>query len=460
MKKVVLLLSMLCLLFISQMYVASAISVDAKDKGSVIIAELENPAVYEFTLTNPSALENIELYTLLGITFSPRGTFEIQSGKNTFEVKAYPPKSVRQLRGQYIFEYQIKGENSGIYKDTLALTIVPLKETLSFEPENFKPSSTHMRLTIKNLQNTYLENVNVQLNSEFFSDQDFTVSLDPYQSTTISVSINKEKSSGLSAGKYLMKIKVGLEDAKAGLEGTLNYLEEQDISVTTHTTGIIVQEKTVTKKNEGNIPVTDSITLTRDIFTRLFTSHSREPTVTKRNGLLVVYEWQNELSPGESWKVRTTTNFTFPFLLILLVIASTIFAMKYARTQVVAHKSVSYVRTKGGQFALKVRLRVKARSAVTNVQIIDRLPGMTKMYEKFGIQPTKIDAATRRIFWNIDKLAAGEERVFSYILYSNLNIVGRFELPAAIVIFDHNGKIEEAPSNRAFFVSETVKNSD
>ena len=134
--------------------------------------------------------------------------------------------------------------------------------------------------------------------------------------------------------------------------------------------------------------------------------------------------------------------------------------MKYARTQVVAHKSVVYVRTKGGQFALKVRLRVKARSAVTGVQIIDRLPGMTKMYEKFGIQPTKIDAATRRIFWNIDKLAAGEERVFSYILYSNLNIVGRFELPAAIVIFEHKGKIEEVHSNRAFFVSETVKNSD
>ena len=97
------LLSAVCLLFILQALSASAISVDETDKGSVIIAELDNPAVYDFTITNPDAAENIELYTLLGITFSPRGTFEIQSGKNTLEVRSYPPKSVRQLRQHYIF---------------------------------------------------------------------------------------------------------------------------------------------------------------------------------------------------------------------------------------------------------------------------------------------------------------------------------------------------------------------
>ena len=120
-------------------------------------------------------------------------------------------------------------------------------------------------------------------------------------------------------------------------------------------------------------------------------------------------------------------------------------------------KQVSYVKTRGGEFAVKVRVSVKARKHVERIQIIDRLPGMTKLYEKFGIKPDKIDTSTRRLFWNIDHLQAGEERVFSYIIYSNVNIVGRFELPSATAIYENEGNIQESQSNMAFFVAEQRK---
>ena len=102
-------------------------------------------------------------------------------------------------------------------------------------------------------------------------------------------------------------------------------------------------------------------------------------------------------------------------------------------------------------------LHVKARKPVQQIQLIDRLPGMTQLYERFGIKPDKIDHATRRLIWHIAHLNAGEERIYSYIIYSKVNIVGRFELPAAAASFHYAGKMEDIFSNRAFFVSETTR---
>jgi hypothetical protein len=79
------------------------------------------------------------------------------------------------------------------------------------------------------------------------------------------------------------------------------------------------------------------------------------------------------------------------------------------------------------------------------------------LYEKFGIRPDKIDAATKRLFWNIERLNSGEERVYSYIIYSKLNVVGRFELPSATAIYQREGKTEQVLSNRTFFVAETSR---
>ena len=122
------------------------------------------------------------------------------------------------------------------------------------------------------------------------------------------------------------------------------------------------------------------------------------------------------------------------------------------------HKGVSFVRTKGGEFALKINLRVKARGSVRKIVISDRIPGHAKVFNKFGIPPHRIDEHSRKIEWEIAHLNAGEERVFSYIIYSKINIVGSFELPAAIVSFDYQGKREHVLSNKTHFAAETTEN--
>lgn len=460
MKKRIVISLFISTLILSLVCVSAQLSIlEKRDRGSVVIAELDNPAVFDVILQNTGQNEDAEIYTLTGISMTPRGTFEIPSGTTALEVQAFLPQSARKVTGPYVFEYQIKGERSGIVRDMMTVTIVNLKDTISIEPSSFSPSAENVRITVKNRQNTHLKDLKIRLSSEFFNSE-HTITLKPNEATTLTVQIDRAKVNTLTAGKYIVNAHLGLEGVEASVEGILNYLEEKDVIIITKMTGFLVREKTITRTNEGNVPITDTIDASRDVLTRLFTAHSREPITVDRHALYVDYVWQKELQPGESWTLTTTTNYTFPFILIVLIIASGFIAHRYSRTQVVAQKQVTHVRTKSGQFAVKVQIAVKARTDIKNIQVIDRLPGMTKIYEKFGSKPDKMDATTRRIFWNISHLRAGEERVISYIIYSNVAVLGRLELPPALIVFEHNNALHEVPSNRAFFLAETAHTAE
>lgn len=450
--------SLLCLLIIALILVPAASAVievtEKEDKGSVIIAELNNPAVFNFKINNLDGRDSFEIYSLLGISMSPKGTFELTSGTNDLEVRVYPNEDVRKIEGFFSFEYQIRSSKGEIFKDDLRIRIVPLKSALSLEPEPLAQGADEAVIKIRNKENTNLDDVKVHLTSAFF-DAEKSVSLGPYEEQEIRVGIDKEKARKLVAGPYVVSAAVEYEKVQTKIEGILKYLEKEGTSVTQKTEGWIIRKTTITKTNEGNTNVKASIDARRDVVSRLVTVYSAEPAKLERRGLFVYYTWEKELGPTESFGVSITTNYTFPFILIVLIVLVVLFAKAYSRTGLTVSKRVSFVKTKGGEFALKVRLYVNARKNVDKIQIIDSLPGLTKLYEKFGTQPNRIDASTRRLFWNIDRLAAGEERVFSYIIYSKVAVTGRFELPAATAVYNLDGKTQETWSNRTFFVAES-----
>jgi len=174
----------------------------------------------------------------------------------------------------------------------------------------------------------------------------------------------------------------------------------------------------------------------------------------ERSGLYVNYIWQKELAPSESLKVAVTTNLIFPFLL-LIGAGLIIYLYKiYVTSNLIVKKRINFVRTKGGEFALKVTLNVKARKFIEKVRIYDRLPAMSKLYEKFGTKPDKFNHATGIMEWHLDRLTEGEERLFTYVIYSKLKVIGKFELPSANGVYEYEGKIHETQSNRSFFINE------
>lgn len=434
---------------------SAVLVVDKTASADVVIAELNNPAVFNLTINNAGQPDTFEIFSLVGVTMDPRGTFELQTGYNNVEVKAYPSSSIRQAyKGYFKFEYQIKGSNSGLFRDTMIINIVPLADTVEISGEDLRPGDNEAIVDVKNTQNTYIDNLKLSITSAFFNFNG-NVSLQPYETAKIRVKVDKASASKISAGPYVLSAVLGLDGATSTSEGTINYVRKEEVVETRAGNGFIIRDVKITKANKGNVPVSAKIETSKDILTRLVTVYSVEPTDSQKSGIVVNYVWQKDLLPGESYSVTVTTNYTFPFIAIILIVLVIVFVRMATHRSLIVTKRVSLVKTKGGEFALRVRLHVKARKLATNIQVIDRLPGMTKLYEKFGAKPDKIDLATRRLFWTISKLAAGEERVFSYIVYSKVSVVGSFELPAATAVYEQAGQTHEVMSNKTFFVADT-----
>jgi hypothetical protein len=70
------------------------------------------------------------------------------------------------------------------------------------------------------------------------------------------------------------------------------------------------------------------------------------------------------------------------------------------------------------------------------------------------------DSSTNRVKLTIPQLNQGEERVISYIVYSKMNIVGKFELPSALVVYELNGKTQDVNSNIAYFMGDTMNREE
>ena len=79
-----------------------------------------------------------------------------------------------------------------------------------------------------------------------------------------------------------------------------------------------------------------------------------------------------------------------------------------------------------------------------------------QLYHQFGIKPHIIDESARKLTWQIGHLNAGETRVFSYVVYSKMRVLGNFHLPLASATCAVNGKPLHVSSNQTAFVSETI----
>jgi hypothetical protein len=431
---------------------------------NTVIAELNDSATYTLNIFNKGSEESYELYSYVGVDLTPKGKFIMKKGDNALDVTATPlPESrVSWLKRKIVesnnfqFEYQLIGKTSGVFKDGLSIRIVPISEAIKVNSK-ILPKDAEAKITITNLENASIPDLTLKMSSLFFSGEK-TLSLKPNEEVTMGLPINKEKIAKLKAGSYLIDITAEINSKTVEMEGSINYLENESISVSDVSSGWLIVNRKITKTDEGNLPATAIIGMKRNIISRLFTTFNVEPTKVERKGVSVSYTWQKNLNPSESLIVSSRTNYTIPFVIIILIIAIALLAKIYSSTSVVANKRVSFVRTKTGVFALKVTINVKAKKNVSDVKLHDKIPTMARIYEHFVKTPDHINHSTGTLGWNLGNMSAGEEKVFSYIIYNpKLKVVGRYELPVATLTFNHNSELKTVHSNRAFFLSEIAR---
>lgn len=442
--------------FLSLITLASAINLNIEKTSSqeVMVAGINRPATFDLKITNLGASDSFRFDNFLGFRMFPIGAVAIPSGKTEeIQLKVYPPENF-QPRGFYNFQYQITASDLSSMKQDLTVKVIDLKDAFEIGSGNFNPESNSIEIYIQNKENFNFGDIKAVFSSPFFNvEKEFTLAENERKEFTVNV--KKEDFKKLMAGFYTLNSEIKVDNISAKIEGTIKFSEKNILTTTSRDYGLIINTKLIKKTNEGNTVSNTKTTIKKNIISRLFTSFSPEPDVVNREGMSVYYIWDKDIKPGESLEIAVKTNWLFPLVIIGFIIAIVILSKQYSKTNLILKKKVSFVHAKGGEFALKVTIFVQAKKYIERINIIDSIPPLVKIYKRFGHEePTRVDEKNKRIEWNIERLDAGESRVFSYIIYSKVGVLGKFALPPATAIFEKDGKIQESQSNRAFFISE------
>lgn len=442
------------------MVLGIGLSVEKQSENEVLVTGLDKPVVFDLKVRNLGEANNFEFYNLLGFNMFPKGTVQMGEGESqNIELKISPIGDFPH-KGAYTFTYFIKGQAGGEIQEKLTFKIVDFEDCFEVGSGEVDSDSNSLDVYIHNKVNFNFGEINVKFSSAFFDFKE-KFELEPNQRKDFTVQLNKDDFKKLMAGFYTLDAEVVANDKKADVEGIIKFAEKNLLTTTKEDYGIIINTKIIEKVNQGNVVEKSETLLTKNIISRLFTSFSPQPDVVERQGMTVFYSWTREIKPGETLEIVVKTNWLFPLITIFFVVAIVVLAKQYSRTNLILRKKVTFVKAKGGEFALKVTVFAQAKKYIERVNIVDRLPVMVKVYEKFGVEkPSRVNEKTRRIEWNFEKLEAGETRVLSYIIYSKVGVLGRFALPTATAIYERDGEIHEAESNHAFFVSEQKKEEE
>ena len=436
---------------------AANLEVEQKTNDVAMIIGLDMPAIFDLKITNLGIGDNFIFYNYWGADTFPKGTVAIGGGETKdVQVGVYPRNDLKQ-EGRVKFDLFMKGQNAGESSTQLMVNVMELQHAIEVGAEEFKPDSNNVSVYIKNLANFNFDNIDVTFKSPFFNFEK-TITLDPYQKQSFEINLNKDDFRDLMAGYYTLNAEINANGKKADIEGVMKFSEKDIVTSSQDDYGLIVNTEKISKINEGNVVSPSSTILKKNIISRLFTTFSPEPDLVDRKGLVVYYTWERQLKPGDRLDITVRTNWLLPLLAILLTIAIVILTKQFSKTNLSLKKKVSFVRAKGGEFALKVSVVINARKFVEKVNIIDRLPPLVKLHEKFGGEmPRKVDENNRRIEWHFDKLQEGETRIISYIIYSKVGVLGKFALPTTTAVYEKDGEVHESESNHAFFIADQIK---
>jgi len=431
---------------------------DITPSDPIVIAGLDDEIEFNVEIANNgNSSEHLRIYNILGFEMTPSESFVVLPGKTQQIDLTVIPRTDISTRGFYTISSHITNDRGDSKEIQLVFKIRDLENLFQIGTVGIDRDENSIEIFIENKENITLKDLEITFSSDFF-ESTHTTDLGKRGRETFSLELNQEDFKKLQAGFYTFFADVSYKDKQGRVEGIINFEADSKLTTLEDSYGIIIVTDIITKSNEGNTLEEAQIELTRNMISRLFTTFNHEPDLVQREGTKITYTWEIALQPGQSFEVKAKTNWSFPLIIIVLIIVIVYLVKRLTRQDVRIKKKVSFLKAKGGEFALKVSLTIDSRKYIENVSIIDKLPPLVKVYPRFGpYEPNKVDEAHRKITWNFEKLEENEKRVLTYIIYSKLGVVGRIALPNASAFYDKEGKMHESTSNKTYFVSEAVK---
>ncbi len=444
---------------LSMQFVAADTKISDDRVSSVIIKEISNSAFFEVTVDNDNSFaDTFTIGTLLDIEMLPKSLgFLTSYEKKTFDVEVVPSLDFRErVSGNFAFEYYVKGDNADIVKNTMIVNVVPFSKVLEIVlPVAVEADEETIELGFK-LNEDIEFDAAVSVESELINQEfDLTLSKDDREINLALTSDLSDKAAGVYEAVFTFTIGGNnVSVVKDLILGSVVDVATEEVK----TGRFLSRGVTVTKTNNGNSVTEVVISLKKGVLASLFTSFSGSP-MTRKEGGSYIYEWKEELNPGESLTADMKTNYWLPFIILLLLIAAVIVFKIVTAPDVRITKKAVRVRTKSGMFASKIIVNIKNTGRpISNVKVIEGLPAFTEVLrDKFGaVTPSEIKKRT--VIWDFAKLSPGEELMFSYVIYSKVNVFGKLEVPASVVTYrDEKDNFKESMSNKIYLLVEEEK---
>lgn len=435
----------------------SAITFEEEAVTDVIVPQYNQPAEILLKISDvPDGRYN--LYTLADVSITPSEHFTISGEEKELNVNIFPMSSLN-TRGFYTFVYYLRDFDGINHGDKMTIKVVDLRDLVEISSDANYPGD-EMKFFVKNNENARLTNLTVLFSSVFFETEK-TFDLEPLETKTFIVSVDREKIKTIPAGLYLLEAKFNVDRGEGIVKGKIYFGESKEIDTESKKEGFLIRTESIIKTNNGNTIETIKIEIRRNLLLSSFTFFSDKPEGVERHGLVNSYYWIRQINPSDSTQISARTNYIVPLLILIILAGAIVVFRKFNSTRIEIKKSVSHVKTRGGEFALRVRVNVKAHRSLENVYITEKVPAIVKVHENFGaMKPTSINLNDRKLQWSLGNLQAGEERAFSYVVYSKVGVVGKFSLPESMAVFEEGGEIYQTFSNKVFFLSEQVKKLD
>ncbi len=440
-------------------FASAAILVEKQVINDIVAKEINAPAKFLLRLTNTgNVTDNMEIYTYVDAIITPRGAMRINASETKeFVMEVYPGQKLREEKnGTYTFVYHIKSDMGNV-EDRIVIRVFSVKSMLFISTPSFiTASDSQLSISVENRDRLDIGNVLVKVEAPFLKAER-VIPIEKTSQRDVVFDIDKKKLESMLAGTYSLTVTIVVGDTALKFDRQISLREKKNIETIDREFGnAVFPILRITKVNVGNVAEEVEVIVRKNAFAKAFTTFTPKPDIVDVEGLTYTYRWFKTLQPSKSFYVEAQTNYLLPLGILFASLIIVMLITVYATVPVVVRKKVIRVKTPGGEFALKVVILVKARRAIDDVTIRDRLPHLAELHERYGsIKPERVDKVKRMLEWKIPNMQIGEEHIFSYIMYSKVSVVGRFEIPRAFVVFkDSKGRVKHAPSNNVYFLVE------
>jgi len=361
--------------------------------------------------------------------------------ENTFILKITPLFPVDP--GQYTIPVKLSSRNNdSIYlEDTFDLEIITYEQAIKTSlkvPDDINPNQENIiKLEIENSYNIELKNLEVVLESDFFSvSKDLNIS--KFENLTknflISFTGNVEKGNHPVLVKFYSSGDLVLEKEYEMDIGDYKKIK----AIETPEEGFLFRSEKIIKTNDGNLVLHETYAKELSYFEKLIAKVSPEPTSITKQGMNYILEWELDIEPGETIIITIEKDYRkFIFGLIALVVLLGLF-YSYKKKDLILTKNISSIRqSKDGVLNMDVilKLKNKSRRTVKNIKLLDTIHHMIDEPSHFSeIKPRiiKTSEITNRLLWNITKLNGKSSFVVSYNIKVKHKRISDLKIPKAV----------------------------